>query len=109
NILHMTAVGAIDIVSEWDKGIRAETDTVVLRNPCRALQTCQRLRRGGEARQHRRLFRLRQLLSHEVLVNQIELIDALRATLKTGFQHTRMLLQKPFISFIAGEPGAVNA
>src|SRR4029453_578360 len=105
----MAAAGPIDIVPKRDKGIRAETDTVVLLDPCRALRTCQRLWRGGEAGEHGRLFRLRQLLPQEVLVNQIEPIDALHTTVKMGFQDTRMLLEKPFIGFIAGEPCAVNA
>src|SRR5437763_16294491 len=105
----MTTAGAIDIVAKRNKGIRAETDAAVLLDPRRALWTCQRLRRRDEACQHSRLFRLRQLLPHEVLVNQVEFVDAPHTTLKVGSQHTRMLLQKPFVGFITGEPGAVNA
>src|SRR5215475_7327227 len=105
----MAAAGAIDVVPKRDKGIRAQTDAIVLLDPCRTLWTCQRFWRSSEVCQHGRLFCLRQLLPQKVLVNQVELIDALHAALKTGSQHTRMLLQKPFVGFIASEPGAVNA
>src|SRR5215813_9119183 len=59
NVLHMTAARSIDIVLKWDKGIRAETNTVILLDPRCPLLVCQRLRRGAETCKHGGLFRFR--------------------------------------------------
>lgn len=110
NELHTTLMGTLDIVTEGEEGVRAESHLGILGNPLFLLSKGEYLRLLREELLPCTVTQyVVMLVLRDIHVDGVVTVSTADALLERQCHHFRMLTEPPDICFVTGKTGTVDA